>query len=217
MKETIHRILKRLKKWFLLLILIPFLTAGTAYLFQKQGPTSYTAKAEIQLASFNFKDIDVKVPEFTDAEYAKIYFTNDILKSLKERKPDLDINSVQSKLNFVIKPAKVLGISYTGDEPKETENTLKLVVNEYLSNSENKRSVIEAILKEGKSLATPESEITASEYELMILDIKNGVRELKEVQLEQDQESSRNTAVFGFLIGLILSSMILLLPEIFRK
>lgn len=209
MKETLDRIWRRFKKLFILLILLPFLTAGAAYFFQKTGPVSYTASAEIQLANFGNANKDYLM--FTDAEHAKTYIAGDLLENVA-----IDADKAKSKINFVIKPAKVLGISYTGDTSKETERTLKLIVNEYVNESKEKKDFIANNYNNDKSIAGPESGILPGEYDIMIKGL-TPVNDVQKVQLDQPQESSKNTAIFGFLIGLILSSMILLLPEVFRK
>jgi teichuronic acid biosynthesis protein TuaF len=214
MKETLNRIWMRFKKLFILIILIPFLAAGAAYLFQKEGPSSYTANAEIRLANL---DQDLSPLEFTDAEFAKTHITsNTFLNQLKEKHPDLDIETVKSKINFVIKPAKVLGISYTGNKPEETEETLKSVINLYIKESKIVKQINIDSYEKQKSQVGRESGETPAQFDLMILGLKE-VKILNDVKLDQPQESTKNTAVFGFLIGLILSSMILLLPEVFRK
>jgi teichuronic acid biosynthesis protein TuaF len=210
MKETLERIWARFKKLSIFLILIPFLAAGAAYLFQKGGPDSYTADAEIQLANV---DKQTSLPDFTDTEYAKIYITNNnFLKNITEKISDID----KSKITFVIKPAKVINISYTGNEPEETEEALELIVDQYINDANEAISTINGTLEEAKTKVGSESEDTASDYELRILDLKEA-QVLTEVQLDQVQENEKNTIVFGFLIGLILSFMILLLPEVFRK
>lgn len=208
MKETITRILGRLKKWFILLLLIPFLAAGAAYLFQKEGPASYTTNAEIRLATFNKDSLQV---DYTDPESAKVYITSDEFLNQLENK-DID----KSKINFVIKPAKVLGISYTSDNGKDAESSLEQIVSRYVLESQKKKDEIKGILEKDISTLGSESEQTAGEIELVILGLKE-VKVLKEVQLDQALENTQQSVVFGFLVGLILSLMILLLPEVFRK
>jgi teichuronic acid biosynthesis protein TuaF len=212
MKETLNRIWKRFKKLSILLILIPFLAASAAYLFQKEGPSSYTSNAEIQLANLD------KAPlRYTDAENAKTYITSDeFLEKIAEKSKEFDATEVKSKVSFVIKPAKVIDISYTDETPEEAEKILNLIVDQYINESKEKKDEIEKIYEKAKTEISPESDKTASEYDIIILGLEEATV-LKEVKLNQVQESTKNTAVFGFLIGLILSFMILLLPEIFRK
>jgi teichuronic acid biosynthesis protein TuaF len=214
MKETLERIWKRFKKLAILLILLPLLTAGAAYLFQKEGPTSYTAKAEIQLA--NLSEIKTLL-KYTDTEHSKTYMkSNQFLKNLEDENPNIKASEVKSKINFVINPAKVLGLSYTGDNPEETEETLRLIVDQYISESKKEKNNLEKLYEEAKTKVSPESDKTTSDYEIMILDLSEA-EILNEVQLDQVQESTKNSVAFGFLIGLILSFMILLLPEVFIK
>ncbi|MBD7963158.1 hypothetical protein [Fictibacillus norfolkensis] len=216
MKETLNRIWIRFKKLSILLILIPFLAAGAAYLFQKEGPSSYTANADIQLAKLGKDVSELKYIDFTDAENAKVYLTKDVfLEDLEKKFPDINIQSVKSKLSFVIKPAKIMNINYTADSPEEAEETLKFIVNNYINESVKTTDELAEKLEESKS-EDSQKEKTPSEYDI-IIDGLEPVTEVVGVQLDQPQESTKNTAVFGFLIGLILSSMILLLPEVFRK
>ncbi|MFG6495409.1 hypothetical protein P8610_08635 [Fictibacillus sp. UD] len=216
MKETLERIWKRFRKLAILLILLPLLTAGAAYLFQKEGPASYTASADIQLARFGKEVVELDFTDFSDAEYAKIYMTSDdFIKNIKTENKDIDPEELKANISFVIKAAKVLSISYTGDTPEETEKTLKLVIDQYINESIDKKDDLAKILEKAKSQAS-DSDKTASDYDLII----SGLREvtvLKDVQLDQVEESTKNNVAFGFLIGLILSFMILLLPEVFIK
>jgi teichuronic acid biosynthesis protein TuaF len=214
MKETLNRIWKRFKTLSILLILLPFLAAGAAYLFQKEGPASYTSNAEIQLANLDKESSQLK---FTDPEYAKTYMTSDqFLEKIEQENQDFDAAEAKSKINFVIKPAKVLGISYTGTTSDKTEKTLKVIIDQYINESKKIKEEIAEKYENAKTETSPESDKTASEYDIIILGLEEATV-LKEVQLDQAQESTKNTAVFGFLIGLILSFIFLLLPEIFRK
>ncbi|MDR7073169.1 Wzz/FepE/Etk N-terminal domain-containing protein [Fictibacillus barbaricus] len=214
MKETLDRILARLKKWFILLILIPILAAGAAYLFQKEGPSSYTANAEIQLATF---DKDSNQFDYTDAEYAKTYITSDkFIEKLKKEDSNIDPGNIKSKVTFVIKPAKVLGLSYTGKNAKEAKKTLELVVNQYINDSKDAKEDIEKFYKNSKSEAGPQKPKTKSEYDIIIFGLHEA-KVLKNVDIDTVQESAKTKTVFGFLIGLMISFMILLLPEVFRK
>ncbi|WNB92700.1 hypothetical protein [Bacillus sp. NEB1478] len=214
MKETFNSIINRLRKWFILLILIPFLAAGAAYMFQKKGPSSYTANAEIQLANF---DKDSNQLDYTDAEYAKTYITSDtFIEKLEKKDSSIDPGDIKSKVSFIIKPAKVLGLSYTGKNPKEAKETLELVVNQYIDDSKKAKEDITKFYEDSKSQAGPQKPKTKSEYDLIIFGLHEA-KEIKQVNIETVQESAKNKTVFGFLIGLIISFMILLLPEVFRK
>lgn len=217
MKDTLDRIWKRFKKLFILLILIPFLTAGAAYLFQKNGPSTYTANAEIQLINFTTRDVSLPIfTNFTDVEYAKKYMiSKTFLNKIEKRNPNFSAETVKSKVNFVIEPAKVIKISYTGNDPKEAKDNLNLIIKEYVNESKEARNDLIVEIEKLKQL--PEANMTPGDYNIYILGLKQAEVSSEEVQLEQPQENAKNTTVFGFLIGLILSSMILLLPEVFRK
>jgi teichuronic acid biosynthesis protein TuaF len=216
MKETLERIWKRFRKLAILLILLPFLTAGAAYLFQKEGPTSYTANAEIQLAKLGKDTSDLEYTNYTDAEFAKAHITSDqFLDQIEEKNPNIKASEIKSKINFVIKPAKLLGISYTGDNPEETEETLNLIVDQYINESNETKNQIAQKYEDAKTEPGSDKK-TASEYDIIIKGL-SAAKDLKEVQLEQVEESTKNSVAFGFLIGLILSFMILLLPEVFIK
>jgi teichuronic acid biosynthesis protein TuaF len=215
--ESFKRILTRLKKLFLILLLLPLLLAGLGYFIEMNQETTSKATAEIMLG-------DYEDSKYTDVGTVQVWLKSKrYLKKLKEDY-DLSYNSEElaGKTNPTIKPGKVIEISYLANNKEKAEKVLNELVDAFLNESnkkyEKEKSSLEETIQNTKSLSGDEvlKEDTLfkrqSELEKLI-----PTKIHSEVSVDETKNNPMRRAILGFLIGTMFSISILLAPEVFRK
>ncbi|MBN3554191.1 hypothetical protein JYA63_07950 [Fictibacillus nanhaiensis] len=218
--ESIKRILIRFKKLFFVLLLLPIIFAGLGYFLGMNEEATYTAKAEIRLGEF-----------IASSQFTNVGEVQDLLKNenyLSNLNVTDDPIELASKTNPIIKPRKVIELSYSSDSKKESEKVLQKLVNAFLKdsndvvNDKNDISYMEwKDILEGQIKELEDSNDANKTAE--ISDRKEDLEKLRPTQIEKDvyvEETNNNPlrkAILGFLVGLMFSISILLFPEVIRK
>ncbi|HAQ06966.1 MAG TPA: hypothetical protein DCR24_05355 [Bacillus bacterium] len=221
MNDIFKRVISRIKRLAVLLLLIPILTAATGYFLALQKPSIYTASSEIFIGNFQNQ---IK----TNPTLMKHYVTKTGFLEEVNEKYQLNLNVPQVKSRFTThanQQGNILELGYRSPDQQEAEETL--------------RKLTDAISAEGTKLYEDKKELLAnqistiketdSEYEkvykeVQLLDkltteidlIKPEI--LEPVTVKNSQAiSPMQSAILGFLLGVILNFFILLLPELFRE
>jgi teichuronic acid biosynthesis protein TuaF len=221
MNELLKRILYRARKLAVLLLLIPILAAGIGYVFAEKQPASYIAEAEIMLGSY---EQDTR----NNPALMKKKLTSELfIKKLNESYDlDLDIDELKSRLLVEETVTnKTLKLSFNDQDKKAAEQTLTKFVDGFMLESdewlENKKKRLETLIEEAEN---NESEAEPATKQEVLSKLYDQYEELEDALVINDVTVSASNfvspvqrAIFGLLIGIILSTLLLLLPELFRE
>ncbi|WP_144478074.1 hypothetical protein [Cytobacillus oceanisediminis] len=221
MNDLLKRIINRAKKLAILLLLIPILTAGAAYFMASQIPATYTAKAEIMLGNFEntFRTNPNVMKKYVQSTkfLKKINEDYDLGLDVGQVKPRFSVNALASE--------GVIELSYRGTDHENSKDVLNKLVEGILNESteriEEKKTEIETRMKTIEAIETQEE---AVKRESDLHDLQVDYDNLQNSFITEEVTVATNNgaspvqrAVLGFLIGIILSSLILLLPILFRE
>jgi teichuronic acid biosynthesis protein TuaF len=214
--ETFSRILKRLKKLFFILLLIPIILAALGYFIESNQKTTTNATAAIMLGNVNSQEKD-----FTDTGTVQELFKSE--KYLKELKKEYNLSynpaELAEKTNPTIKPGKIIELSYSSNSKEKADTILKELVDAFLLESNKNYESQKKSLED--SIKNPELNDTTDQASL--IDLEDKLTKLrpteihKEVALDETNNNPVRRAILGFLIGVMFSISILLFPEIIRK
>jgi teichuronic acid biosynthesis protein TuaF len=228
MNELLKRILYRAKKLAVLLLLIPILTAGIGYIFAEKQPASYIAEAEIMLGSYE------QDTRNNPAIMKKKLTAERLIEKLNENYDlDLDIEVLKSKILIEETVTnKTLKLSFNDQDKIVAEQTLTKFVDGIMLDSEewieNRRNRLkESIKRLEDSIENAESnaaEVEPSTTEEILSKQYDQYEELEDALIINEVSVSPSNfvspvqrAIFGLLIGIIISALVLLLPELFRE
>lgn len=219
-KSTISRVLSRLKKLAILLLLIPILTATIAYIYESQKPIIYTADAEIELG--NFENEGLTDPK----QVQKTVQSSDFLNKINAQNVLKESNEeIKNNLTIETGETKTVKFQYQSEDRKKAELILSAVVDGFIDKSDalyqKKYNFIQDKINTVKGIETSEEKIRQQEFIkenefLLLFDYKRN-QIVDDVQVTQDPYNPLNRAIFGLIIGIMVSIIILILPEIFRK
>jgi teichuronic acid biosynthesis protein TuaF len=221
MNELLKRILYRARKLAVLLLLIPILAAGIGYVFAEKQPASYIAEAEIMLGSY---EQDTR----NNPALMKKKLTSELfIKKLNESYDlDLDIDELKSRLLVEETVTnKTLKLSFNDQDKKAAEQTLTKFVDGFMLESdewlENKKNRLETLIEEAEN---NESEAEPATKQEVLSKLYDQYEELEDALVINEVTVSASNfvspvqrAIFGLLIGFIISALVLLLPELFRE
>lgn len=221
MNELLKRILYRAKKLAVVLLLIPILTAGLGYVFAEKQPASYIAEAEIMLGNYGQ---DTR----NNPSLMKKRLTSDLfIEKINENyNLDLDIKKLESGLSVEETVSnKTLKFSFIDQNKKVAEETLTKFVDGIMRESEEwlerKKTRLEDNIKD---MEKDDSEMEPATKQKVLSDLYDEYEELEDTLVTKDVTVSPSNfispvqrAIFGLLIGIILSTLILIMPELFRK
>jgi teichuronic acid biosynthesis protein TuaF len=221
MNEMFKRVLNRTKKLAVLLLLIPILTAAAGYFFASQKPANYTASSQMFLGNFENQ-------KQTNPTIMKDYVTKTGFLEKVNEKYQLNLNVPQVKSRFTTnanQQGNILELGYRSPDQQEAEETLRKLTEVILAEGtelyENKKDIFANQIR-----AIKESE---SEYEKVYKEVELLDKLITEIDLNKPEilepvtvknsqvVSPVQTAVLGFLLGVILNFFIILLPELFRE
>lgn len=228
MNELLKRILYRAKKLAVLLLLIPILTAGIGYIFAEKQPASYIAEAEIMLGSYE------QDTRNNPAIMKKKLTADRFIEKLNENYDlDLDIEVLKSKILIEETVTnKTLKLSFNDQDKIVAEETLTKFVDGIMLDSEEwienrKNRLKESIKRLEDSIENTESnaaEVEPATMEKILSDQYDEYEELEDALIINEVSVSAGNfvspvqrAIFGLLIGMIISALVLLLPELFRE
>lgn len=211
--ETSQRLLKRTKRLSLLIVLLPLLTAVFAYVLESKTPTVFTAEAEVVLGNFQDEKLTNlgALPKFMTSEN---FFE------------DEDVKEIAKQLSFEKDPGpSALTFSLSGNTEVEVETKLTTFLDAFMENSDQRYEDTYNFLKEKKKKVenlevNAENAVSKEELLVDLEDDLDGLRNTyisKEVTVSSSYNNPLNRAVFGFIIGLMLSVIIVVAPEVFRK
>lgn len=219
MKSLVTDILNRIKKLWILLILLPLLTGVVSYYLEAKVPPSYTAEAKIELGNFeNERLTDTKmVDELLESETF-------VEKVLDRANSDLDPAIVKERVKVAIHSGKVMKFTITGGNKEEVNTMLNDVVDGFLEISNELYGKKDNLLdKKIKATNELNSEIDGAQRQQILYDFEMTKINLRNTQLldpikvSESYSSPFKRAVFGILIGIMLNILIIFLPELFRS
>jgi teichuronic acid biosynthesis protein TuaF len=214
-------IIHRLKRFFILLLIIPLITAGVAFFMEMGKETTYTASAPFELGNFENEKL-------TGASIVKkLYQSTRYLELIKED-TDLDysIEELKNGLNIDAQEDSMIVFKYTSPDKEKAEQIVQGIANYFKEESEDKFNEKLTLLKdfEKKVEKTEAARGYLVEEELEFkLDTEmtlTNIRETKLLEPVTSVASYKNPlkrAVFGFLVGVMLSLFLLIVPELFKE
>lgn len=221
LKQMGLSIINRLKKYFILLLIIPIITAGIAFFMEKSKPDTYTASTSFELGNFENEKL-------TGKSTVKDYFQKDkYLKEIKESSNlDYSVEEMKNGLTIHEGGEHIVVFSHTSGNKKESEEIVKAISDYFLKESEEKFDEKLNLLKELKSdvekteaargyLVEEEFEFK-EDTEMTITNIRETIS-LENVSSEVSYKNPLKRAVFGFLVGAMLSLFLLITPELFKE
>ncbi|PLT35720.1 Wzz/FepE/Etk N-terminal domain-containing protein [Bacillus sp. V5-8f] len=219
-KGTISRILNRLRKLAILLILIPILTAAIAYIYESRQPVTYSAEAQVELG--NFENEGLTDPRKVQKIVQSDAFLNNINAGNKLNETN---EAIKQRLTVETSETKTVTLQYQSEDKKKAEAVLSAVVDGFIARSDDlfqrKYNFIKNQVDAVKEIETTTEQVKQQEFIrenefLLQFDYKKN-QIVEDVQVSQDPHSPLSRAIFGLIIGIMVSIIILILPEIFRS
>ncbi|MCA0986855.1 hypothetical protein [Guptibacillus algicola] len=220
MKNNLKRVLNRFKKFFWVILLIPILTAGISYVLEMNTPKTYTAYSEIALGNYEYD-------RMTEPRTVKDFLSNEAYLKILDDKYGLSMSPEDLSKDLTIgeKPGKILTLQLVGKDSATVEAGLSDVAEAFIKESdeikqERKNFFQEKINKLESLPDSPESAVKKQEFiyelQLNILNMRDTIVN-EPVTIKDQLGDPIKRAVFGFLVGVIISMFILILPEFLRQ
>lgn len=213
-------IMQRFRKFAWLLLLLPVLTGAAGYIFEARQATTYDGIVHVELGEF-------EEPRLTKQVNAKqvIYsppFLNELVESGDVA---LTADEIRKRVDVTGDAENIILLEMRGADRHVVEGTLRAVAESFLEKSaeeyERKASFIqERIDNIMKSDASAQEAIDRErllyELESELLGMKETVI-LGDVEVTPQQPNPKLRAAMGIVVGVILSALILVIPELFRE
>ncbi|TLS38501.1 hypothetical protein [Pseudalkalibacillus caeni] len=220
--NIVQRTLQRMKRFWIVLIIIPLLTASVAYIMAARVPVTYTAESEIMLGNFD------------DTTATNIGFLEEALNSPTVFQEDkilykgeygaYNAEQFASKLRVSTdRSHKTIILSLPGSNRDQIEESLTSFVDEFMEYSRSALDRKYDIYKEEvKAIKDIETEYEKVDKSKQISNIYESMSEMRPTLIKQPVEVSQTSndpvqrAILGLLIGIMINIILLALPEIFR-
>ncbi|MFN2744465.1 MULTISPECIES: teichuronic acid biosynthesis protein TuaF [Bacillus] len=224
MNDLIKRIAGRIKKFFVLIIALPLVLGLFGYFMPKgeAAPSDYTATVTISTGNYG-------EAKYNNAKDVPLLLKNEpFLKEIFPEMEEEDLAELKDELAIEIRTDSLFNLSYTGPDKEETLSILEKIKNAYMEADKalfsKREEVIEKNIKalEGETVSA-DSKVDKQrflyELETSKLDLKHAeeIEPLTVLDNESAGLSPKKRAVLGVLIGLALSFLIIVVPEVFRE
>lgn len=230
-KAFLKRVGTRMVRFWLVLLIVPLVTAAVSY-FVNQGnepvdPKNSMVKAYVEIDLGNFDSVKYNT---STAAVNYIKSTNFVNKVISQKK--LEVGLVDLKQNMIVSPSgdNALVISYTSLGAENTEKILKSISETFYEESAEqyaeKLKLIKNSIEKLKDQEVPKEELVEKEEFLYDLQEKelyweepivSQVFSLDETTTKVEAQNSPSYyIIFGLLVGIILSLIGVLTPELFR-
>ncbi len=213
----VHRIVAHARKWMVLILLLPILTGGLAFVFAK-GEKSYSATATIQLG--NFENDRFTNPKSIEDQLRKTSF----LKRVQEKYKAYEAADINAGMQVAVSLSNNVTISFVSSDEDKTEKTLQAIVTAFLSEGAEvfkaKQKLLQSTVSEMEKTKSVYENITKlatlHDRKMDLINLRN-TEILADVTVGSATGSPKKKAVLGLVAGLILDMMIIFAPEMFRK
>ncbi|MEL3970755.1 hypothetical protein AAEO50_00535 [Rossellomorea oryzaecorticis] len=214
-------IIHRLKRFFILLLIIPLITAGVAFFMEMGKETTYTASVPFELGNFENEKL-------TGKSKVKDYFQKDeyLQKVKKASNLDYSIEEMKNGLNIEEGGEYIVVFKHTSADKKESEEIVQAISDYFLEISKEKynekltllKDYVEKVEKteEARGYLIEEEFEFKKDTEMTITNIRE-TKPLEKVASEASYKNPLKRAVFGFLVGAMLSLFLLIVPELFKE
>jgi teichuronic acid biosynthesis protein TuaF len=214
-------IIHRLKRFIILLLIIPIVTAGIAYFMEKGKETTYTASVQFELGNFENEKL-------TGKSTVKDLFQKD--EYLQEAKKSTDlgysIEEIKNGLNIEEGGAHIIVFKHTSANKQKSKEIVKAISEHFTNISEKKykeklallNGYVELVKKteEARGYLVEEELEFKADTEMTITNIRE-TKSLGPVTSITSYKNPLKRAVFGFLVGVMLSLFLLIVPELFKE
>jgi teichuronic acid biosynthesis protein TuaF len=232
MRDTLKSLLLRVKKYLILLIIVPVVTAIIAFFLADNvklpSTNIYTANVKIELGNFNY-------PKLTEATTVKTFLTSTVF--LEDALPDtITLSTEEFKRNMKVSideanESNTIEIELIGTNEKETLEHLNIIINKLMSMSNEQyqervnliSSTIEMVEEETISAEekVEHHQFLYSLKESMNTTIPTEIIEPINVGNSSStsvvQFSPFKKAIFGFLLGILFNILFIFIPEVFQN
>lgn len=214
-------IIHRFKKLFILLCIIPIVTAGIAYFMEMGKETTYTASTMYELGNFENEKL-TNAAVISDL-YKTPKYIGDIIKS-----EDLNysVDEIKSGIQIGEAGRNLIEFKYTSTNKEKAEEIVKSYSNYFSAVSTKKYNKKYEIVKRAieRVKLTEKTRGYLEREEPEFLSDKESTQEnfrktieVKPVSVSTLSSNPLKKAIFGFLVGIMLSLFILLIPELFKE
>ncbi|EMI09521.1 hypothetical protein [Anoxybacillus gonensis] len=212
-------LMRTIKKFAILLILLPVLTGIIAYIFESNTTSDYTAKVKIELG--NFENTRLTDPKLVQERLLSQKFLESTYHNFHT---PMNASEMRQRLNVTFGNTPVIELQLIGSNKQHVEKTLKAVVEQFLNESnslyEKKYNLLKQRIEYTRSIETVEERIERErllyDLELTLLDLRPTVV-IDEISVSESGMNPSKKAVLGFLLGLIADMCLLFFWEVFRK
>jgi teichuronic acid biosynthesis protein TuaF len=235
MKKTISNVLARMKKYVVLLLLIPILTGGFSYLFgevsgdeNKQNKSGvYFAEATINLGSFNDNSFN-----HPDNVKDLVQSSSFLEQAIGEHNIQMGMEEIKVNLSLENVHGEMLKFYLTGEKEHEVKETLNGIVNYFKQLSDERytewvKLINNSIIDLQETKVIEEETIEKKEF---LYSLERDLYESKQAffvepvhllneetsPIQNSETSPFKRAIFGVIIGLALTMFLVALPELFR-
>lgn len=227
-KRFLIRIVKRIKKYWIILVAIPILMSAVAFWASDssddrlKGP--FTSNAEVYLGTFDYNEYIE--PERAIETVKSSRFLN---QAIEELDLEVDKTYLQENLNVTKVSSKSIRFSITGDTEEASNAIIGKITDFYIGKSKeayNKRlALLNQKIKDVESI--PDNTEAAVEKEKYLYELETKKSEWAAPEIINPPElvseeansgiSKKNKVILGFLIGIMASMFLVLMPEVLRK
>lgn len=215
MNHFMERMKKRFLKYIWLLVLLPVFTGAAGYLIEARQSPAYTATQTISLGSYEDKANE----QFTNPSTAKqIILSPSFLDQLH-----LKMSAKNIKRDLLVKgeSPNIVVLSLKGSTEKTVKSTLSTIVKNYMTEDKQKyKKKINLMNKEIQHLKNSQVDPqNVYEKEKFLYQLRLDQLNMKQpavvnqLSITKQSGNPEHRAVIGFLVGLVLSLFLLLIPE----
>ncbi|MGC4377268.1 Wzz/FepE/Etk N-terminal domain-containing protein [Fictibacillus sp. Mic-4] len=218
LKNSINRIMGRLRKYFLLFLLVPVLTTVVAYFTAVMSSSSYEATAKISLGQFDNSSYN------TVAKAKQLITSKEFLSDIDGL--DKKTDELKDNLDILQESDTIMTVSLTDGNQSNAKRMLRQIVDAFLQKSDSEKDKWTALLQQKisqvKNLNVSSDEGKVNR-EKLLFELQSSLYKVKPAEIIDQptivplKANPLHQAALGLLIGIMLSATLLLLPEIFRE
>ncbi|WP_078550014.1 hypothetical protein [Litchfieldia alkalitelluris] len=223
MRITIQRILVRVKKFIVIIVIMPILLGLLGWLIPvENNPVTYKAEAKILLGEYSHSDLN-------NPKHLQILLTHELF--YKERLNDWwenHQNQIKANFQVMIVDEGVIVLSYHDQSAERAERFLHDVLEEYLLLDQSvvaeKKTVIQSAIDSISNLEISKEE--SVEHQQFLYELNTELLSVREAKLLNNMElrsesikslTSSERGFLGGLIGITLAWLWVVVPVGFQK
>lgn len=218
--QLMKRIVNRIKKFIIVLLIVPILVGILSYVLTKKSAVTYTASSEVVLGNFQNEKLT------NIGSLSELLKTQDYLEKLNLSPDEIQILHDSLSITPNKETYDVL-FALSGKNQSMVNKALTDFTNGFLRESDRVYNVYKSNLQQNITTLQSVEGTSSNDNGVMkqdsLLDRQKellGLRQtvLKEpVSLDSSHHSPSKRAILGVLVGIIFDIFLIVVPEIFRE